>query len=51
VACASLPWVLPGNSGAAGEWWVCVNEHCRMLSDIFERPIGANVTIMRVGEP
>jgi len=51
VARAPLPEVLLGNSGAAGEWRVCAGGHCRTLSDIFERPIGANVTIMRVCEP
>ena len=50
VARAPLPEVLLGNSGAAGEWRVCARA-CRTLSDIFERPIGANVTIMRVCEP
>jgi hypothetical protein len=51
MARAPLPEVVLGNSGAAGEWRVCSNGHCRTLSDIFERPIGANVTVMRVCEP
>jgi hypothetical protein len=51
IARAPLPEVVLGNSGAAGEWRICANGHCRTLSDIFARPIGANVTVMRVCEP
>lgn len=40
-----------GNSGAAGEWRICADGHCRTLSEIFERPIGANVTVMSACEP
>lgn len=35
-----------GNSGAAGEWRLCYEGSCRTLSQVFGRPIGANVTIM-----
>jgi hypothetical protein len=41
-----MPQILLGNSGAAGEWWLCANGDCRTLSDIFGHPIGANVTTM-----
>ena len=42
-----MPEVILGNSGAAGEWRLCDQGHCRTLSEIFEAPIGANVTTMR----
>lgn len=42
-----MPQVLLGNSGAAGEWRLCHDGNCRTLSEIFERPIGVNVTTMR----
>ena len=45
---APMPEVALGNSGAAGEWRLCSDGHCRTLSEIFGRPIGANVTIMSV---
>ena len=45
---AAMPEVVLGNSGAAGEWRLCVDGKCRTLSDIFGHPIGANVTTMRV---
>ena len=48
---AAVPQLVLGNSGAAGEWRICAEGHCRTLSEIFERPIGANVTVMRVCEP
>ena len=51
VAPAPLPEVLLANSGAAGEWRICTNGHCRTLSDILEKPVGANVTVMRVCGP
>ncbi len=41
------PEVVLGNSGAAGEWRICVDGACRTLSDIFGGPVGANVTVMR----
>jgi hypothetical protein len=44
---APMPEVLLGNSGAAGEWRLCHDGNCQTLSEIFERPIGANVTRMR----
>lgn len=47
---APMPVVMLGNSGAAGEWRLCSDGHCRTLSEIFERPIGANVTTMRACE-
>ena len=43
---AALPEVALGNSGAVGEWRLCVSGKCRTLSDIFGYPIG--VTTMRV---
>ncbi|TMK39599.1 MAG: DUF1850 domain-containing protein [Alphaproteobacteria bacterium] len=48
---AAVPQLVLGNSGAAGEWRICADGRCRTLSEIFERPIGANVTVMRVCEP
>ena len=47
---APMPEVVLGNSGAAGEWRLCGAGHCRTLSEIFERPVGANVTTMRACE-
>jgi hypothetical protein len=44
---APMPEVMLGNSGAAGEWRVCSDGRCRTLSEIFEQPVGANVTTMR----
>ena len=41
-----MPQVALGNSGAAGEWRLCHDGNCRTLSEIFEHPIGVNVTIM-----
>lgn len=41
-----LAEVVLGNSGAAGEWRLCMSGKCRTLSDIFGYPIGS--TIMRV---
>ena len=43
---APMREVVLGNSGAAGEWRLCVSGKCRTLSDIFGYPIG--VTTMRV---
>jgi len=48
---APMAEVVLGNSGAAGEWRLCHDAKCRTLSDIFERPIGGNVTAMRACEP
>ena len=50
---AAVPQLVLGNSGAAGEWRICADGHalaghgCRTLSEIFERPIGANTITMR----
>jgi hypothetical protein len=41
-----MPEVVLGNSGAAGEWRLCVDGNCRTLSEIVGHPIGANVTTM-----
>jgi len=48
---APMREVMLGNSGAAGEWRFCSDGRCRTLSDIFGRPVGANVTVMRGCEP
>jgi hypothetical protein len=44
---APMPEVILGNSGAAGEWRLCHDGGCQTLSEIFGRPVGANVTTMR----
>jgi hypothetical protein len=44
---APMPEVVLGNSGAAGEWRLCIEGRCRTLSDILGHPVGANVTTMR----
>jgi hypothetical protein len=44
---APMPEVVLGNSGAAGEWRLCRNGHCRTLSEIFGHPVDAAVTVMR----
>jgi hypothetical protein len=41
-----LAQVLLGNSGAAGEWRLCVAGQCRTLSDILGHPVGAHVTML-----
>jgi hypothetical protein len=43
-----MPEVVLGNSGAAGEWRLCVDGQCRTLSAILGRQVGANATTMRV---
>jgi hypothetical protein len=48
---AVKPEVVLGNSGAAGEWRLCVNGSCQTLSEIFGHPVGANATTMRACEP
>jgi hypothetical protein len=48
---APLPELMLGNSSATGEWRLCATGQCRTLSDIFNHPIGANVTVMRGCEP
>jgi len=47
---AAMAEVALGNSGAAGEWRLCADGHCRTLSDILGHPVGANVTTMRACE-
>ena len=47
---AAVSEVVLANSGAAGEWRLCADGKCRTLSEIFGRPIGANVTIMSACE-
>jgi hypothetical protein len=44
---ASMPEIMLGNSGAAGEWRLCHDGYCRTLSDIFGHPVDANVTTMK----
>jgi hypothetical protein len=48
---APMPQVVLGNSGAAGEWRVCGDGRCRTLSEIFQHPVGANVTVMSACQP
>ncbi len=48
---APMEEVALGNSGAAGEWRLCADGKCRTLSDIFARPVGANVVTMRACDP
>jgi hypothetical protein len=48
---APMPELVLGNSGAAGEWRICSDGHCRTLSAIFEHAIGADVIAMRACEP
>jgi hypothetical protein len=47
---AAMAEVALGNSGAAGEWRLCADGHCRTLSDIFGHPVGASVTTMSACE-
>ena len=47
---AALPEVMLGQSGAAGEWRLCMGGKCRTLSDIFGYPIGST-TIRACGNP
>jgi len=46
-----MPEVVLANSGAAGEWRLCDDGRCRTLSEIFERPVGADVTTMHACDP
>ena len=48
---AAMPEVVLGNSGAAGEWRLCVDGNCRTLSEIFGHSIGADVTTMSRCDP
>ncbi len=43
----SLPEVILGNSGVAGEWRLCHGGKCRTLSDIIGHAVGARATTMR----
>ena len=43
---ATMPQVVLGNSGAAGEWRFCSDGNASTLSEIFGHPVGANVTTM-----
>ena len=45
---APLPQVVLGNSGLAGEWRICTDGHCRTLSDVIGRHLGAEPTIMKI---
>jgi hypothetical protein len=48
---APMPEVVLANSGAAGEWRLCSDGHCEILSGIFGHPVGTNVTTMRACDP
>ena len=48
---APMPKLMLGNSGAAGEWRLCLSGHCSTLSEILGHPVGVNVTILRPCEP
>ena len=48
---ALMPEVVRDNSGAAGEWRLCVDGKCRTLSEILGHPIGVNATTMSVCDP
>jgi len=43
-----LPQVVLGNSGLAGEWRICTDGHCRTLSDVLGRQLGAEPTTMKI---
>lgn len=45
---APLPQVVLGNSGLAGEWRICTEGHCRTLSDVIGRHLGAEPTVMKI---
>jgi tetratricopeptide (TPR) repeat protein len=45
---APLPQVVLGNSGLAGEWRICTDGHCRTLSDVLGRKLGAEPTVMKI---
>jgi len=40
--------VILGNSGAVGEWRLCVDGRCRALSEVLGHPVGLNTTTMSV---
>lgn len=41
-----VPEVILGNSGAAGDWQICADGKCLTLSNILERDIGVEPTMM-----
>lgn len=45
---APLPQVVLGNSGLAGEWRICTDGHCRTLSNVLGRKLGAEPTVMKI---
>ena len=45
---APLQQVVLGNSGLAGEWRICTDGHCRTLSGILGRHLGAEPTVMKI---
>lgn len=47
---APMPEVVLGNSGMAGEWWLCANGTCRTLSAILGHDVGVHTTTMRACE-
>jgi hypothetical protein len=47
---APMPQLVLGNSGVAGEWWLCADGNCRTLSDILGHPVGTHVTTLRACE-
>jgi len=48
---APMRQVLLGKSGAAGDWRLCNDGHCRALSEIFGRPAAPTVTTMSACDP
>ena len=48
---AAMPEVVLANSGAAGEWRLCSDGHCKTLSGIFGHPVGTDVTTLRACDP
>jgi hypothetical protein len=48
---AAMPELVLANSGAAGEWRLCSEGHCRTLSEIFGHPVAANVIKMSACNP
>lgn len=47
---APMPEVVLGNSGMAGEWRLCADGKCRMLSTILGHDVGVHTTTMRACE-
>ncbi|SHL02906.1 protein of unknown function [Bradyrhizobium lablabi] len=48
---AAMPELVLANSGAAGEWRLCSEGHCRTLSEIFGHRVAANVIKMSACNP